>query len=258
SMALPPYADTFARAGLAVLVYDHRNLGESDGPTPGEINPWEQSRDSQAALTWLGDQPEVDGGRLGLWGSSFSGGEALVVAAVDDRVRAVVANVPWAGLPGVEGGDDEERFRVLRAEFDPATAKLSGPGGTVLGPLAVVPDGESELPPFLDHNESIDWYLREGAASGTWRNEVTLRNAFGSEPSFDPGLGAAQLGDTPLLMVITTDDQVAPTEIARAAYARVTGPKRMVEIDGHHFVPYAGPALRVAAEAARDHFLEHL
>lgn len=252
TMALPTYARTISAGDLAVLLYDHRNLGDSDGEPRQEINPWAQSRDMIAALDWLGAQPEVDADRLGLWGSSFSGGESIVVAAADDRVRAVVANVPFAGLSAEPYTDTDVRFRAMKAQLQPGAASLADRGGDVVGPLAVVPEPGSGLHPFLDLAEATEWYLAEGGRAGTWRNQITLRNAFGSEPAFDPGVAAAHLAGTPLLMVIATEDRVADVTVARSTFDRAPEPKELVAIEGHHFLPYSGPDLTTAATAARD------
>jgi dienelactone hydrolase len=40
TMVADKYAEAFSRAGLAVLLYDHRNFGRSDGEPRQEINPW--------------------------------------------------------------------------------------------------------------------------------------------------------------------------------------------------------------------------
>ena len=63
-MALDGYARVFAEAGLCVLVYDHRNLGSSDGEPRQEVNPWAQARDYRYAIGWLGMLPEVDPERI--------------------------------------------------------------------------------------------------------------------------------------------------------------------------------------------------
>ena len=76
-MALDHYAESFCGGGVAVLVYDHRNLGASDGEPRQEINPWAQARDYRYAIGWLAERAEVDAGRIGIWGSSFSGGEMI-------------------------------------------------------------------------------------------------------------------------------------------------------------------------------------
>ncbi len=93
-MYLDRFAEVFAAAGLNVLVFDNRCFGASDGEPRQEIDPWAQVRDYRHAITYLHTLPEVDPGRIGIWGSSYSGGHVLVVAAIDRRVKAVVSQVP--------------------------------------------------------------------------------------------------------------------------------------------------------------------
>jgi hypothetical protein len=61
---------------LAVLVFDNRGWGESgvaSGRPQHEIDPWEQIRDYQHAITHAQKRIEVDADRVGVWGTSFSG-----------------------------------------------------------------------------------------------------------------------------------------------------------------------------------------
>ena len=216
-MCLPSYAEAVCARGVTVLLYDHRGLGSSDGEPRQRVNPWAQIRDMQQALAWLGDHPEVDAGRLGLWGSSFSGGEVLVLGAVDDRVRAVVANVPFAGLPGEDHrADTAGVVAAVAAELADgplaAGAAVEGPGASVMGPMAVVEEEGNDLPVFLGHPESAAWFLSAGAGTA-WRNEVTLVNAFGTEPPFDPGACVAHLR-CPTLFVVASGDRVAEASVA--------------------------------------------
>jgi alpha-beta hydrolase superfamily lysophospholipase len=253
-MGLDRYAEVFAAAGLAALVYDHRNLGASDGEPRQLINPWAQARDYRYALTWLAERPEVDATRLAVWGSSFSGGEAIVVGAVDDRVRAVVANVPFASL----GAGDEaspERFAAMRAALLDESG--SGPADSdeePLGPLRVVtePEVESNDPVFLGQPESTEWFLAQRERVATrWENRVLLR-AFPGEPlRFDPAVCLPYL-QPPLLMVVASEDRLADTAATLAAYERACEPKQLELIEGHHFVPYDGDAFEHAATCQRD------
>jgi fermentation-respiration switch protein FrsA (DUF1100 family) len=258
-MDLDRFAEVFCAAGLAVLVYDHRNFGASDGTPRQEINPWAQARDYRYALGWLEQHPEVDAARLGIWGSSFSGGEVLVVGACDERVKAVVANVPLAGLPGVDYTDTRARFDAVHAMLlDESGGGLADVAGVVMGPVCVVPEEGVELPAFLPQPESIEFFLQCGRQqAATWQNRVTLRNAFGTEPAYDPGVCVAHLGK-PLLMVVATEDRLAETAVTLAAFERAQEPKRLELIVGHHFMPYTGAAFAQASGAARDFFLEHL
>ena len=115
------YAEPFARAGFACLIFDYRGWGGSDGrlvPSPdtamltnaGEqllavrtirevIDPLDQIADIRAAFAWLASEDGVDPQRLGLWGTSYGGGHVVSVAGSDDRVRAVVAQIGGYGHP---------------------------------------------------------------------------------------------------------------------------------------------------------------
>src|SRR5246127_3892755 len=72
AMYLDSFAEVFAAAGLNVLVFDNRCFGASDGEPRQEIDPWAQARDYRHAITYAGSLPEVDAGRIGIWGSSYS------------------------------------------------------------------------------------------------------------------------------------------------------------------------------------------
>ncbi|MBV8868411.1 MAG: alpha/beta fold hydrolase, partial [Acetobacteraceae bacterium] len=93
-MYLDRFAEAFAAAGLAALVFDNRNFGASDGTPRQEIDPWQQVRDYRDAITFAETLEETDRGRLGVWGSSYSGGHVLVLGAIDRRIRCVVSQVP--------------------------------------------------------------------------------------------------------------------------------------------------------------------
>src|SRR5690349_21709158 len=70
-MYLDRFAEVFAAAGLAALVFDHRNFGASDGEPRQEIDPWRQVRDYRDAITFAQGLPETDPARIGVWGSSY-------------------------------------------------------------------------------------------------------------------------------------------------------------------------------------------
>src|SRR4051812_23608817 len=78
-MFLDAYAERFAAAGVAVLVFDNRCFGASDGEPRQEIDPWAQVRDYRHAITYASQLPGVDRNRVGVWGSSYSGGHVIVV-----------------------------------------------------------------------------------------------------------------------------------------------------------------------------------
>ncbi len=118
---LVPYAEAFARAGFAAMIFDYRGWGESDGRliapmnapallTAGErtlqvrvlreiVDPVDQIADANNCLTALAAEPGVDASRIGIWGSSFGGGHAVFLAGNNPLIKAVVAQVGGFGLP---------------------------------------------------------------------------------------------------------------------------------------------------------------
>jgi cephalosporin-C deacetylase-like acetyl esterase len=79
---LERFAQAFAAAGFVVLVHDHRNFGTSVGDLRGDIDPWQQIADWRRAISYLESCPKVDPTRIGLWGTSYAGGHALVLGAM--------------------------------------------------------------------------------------------------------------------------------------------------------------------------------
>lgn len=101
-----------------VLLHDHRGFGASDGEIRHDIDPWQQIADWRYAISYLESLPEVDPGRIGLWGTSYAGGHAIVLGATDRRLRAVVAQVPT--ISGYEQG-----LRRIRLKASPASRRCS-------------------------------------------------------------------------------------------------------------------------------------
>jgi uncharacterized protein len=91
---LPAYAERLAAAGAAVLVFDHRYLGDSGGTPRQRVRASAQREDWRAAVACARGLEGVDPARIVLWGFSFSGGVAVQTAAADSRIAAVLALCP--------------------------------------------------------------------------------------------------------------------------------------------------------------------
>jgi cephalosporin-C deacetylase-like acetyl esterase len=98
-MGLDLFASHFvAKLSVSCLVYDHRGFGASDtrdGELRQEIVPTQQTDDMSDAISYAQSREDVDTQNIALWGSSYSGGHVLSVAAVDRRVKAVLSQVPF-------------------------------------------------------------------------------------------------------------------------------------------------------------------
>jgi fermentation-respiration switch protein FrsA (DUF1100 family) len=254
-MYLDRYAEQFAAAGLNVLVYDNRNFGASDGQPRQEIDPWAQVRDYRHAITYATTLPGVDAGRIGIWGSSYSGGHVLAVAAIDRRVRAVACQVPM-----VSGAAN---FRALvRADFiagfralfdDDRLARYHGKEPAMVPVVAEDPLAPSALPT----PDSWQWFTEtQKLRAPSWRNEVTLRSVE-MFTEYEPGAYLPLISPTPLLMQVAREDHLTPAELAIAAYDQAHEPKRLVILPGGHFDAYVD-GFDESSTHARDWFVEHL
>ena len=147
-MYLDHFAEAFAKAGLASLVFDNRNFGASDGEPRQEIDPWRQVRDYRDAITYAETLPDTDGERIGIWGSSYSGGHVLVVGAIDRRVKCVVSQVPLISGHGLAR-------RLIRSDMiaglarmfeDDRRARYTGKPPAMIPVVSENPAGPAALP----------------------------------------------------------------------------------------------------------------
>lgn len=254
-MGLEPFADVFSAAGLACVVYDNRGFGASDtapGKPRQEIDPWDQIHDYQHAITYAQGRPDVDASRIGVWGSSYSAGNAFVVAAIDRRVKAVCGQVPAvAGRRTFEAGVPKEFWQaVWDGQAADRLARARGEAPAMIPVVTADPAQPAVMP-------TPDAYAFFSAYEGTaWRNEVTLRS---TELGYEAGEFLKFVAPTPLLMVIAEDDDiVTPGEWAKEAYDTAAEPKNLVWIPGGHFDAYTGESFEISSGAAREFFLKHV
>ncbi len=185
-MYLDSFADVFCAAGFAVLVFDNRNLGASDGEPRGEIDPWRQVNDYRDAITYAGTLTEVDKARIGVWGSSYSGGHVIVVAALDRRVKCVVCQVPLiSGMRNARRLVRSDQLAGVRVNFDAdREARYLGKPPMVIPVVAENPADACALPTA----DSTEFFLKtHKLRAPAWENQVTLRSIemfWDYEPGF--------------------------------------------------------------------------
>lgn len=231
---IEPMAEAFAKAGFAVLLHDHRGFGESGGEPRHDVNPWQQISDWRRAISYLQDRPEVDENRIGLWGTSYAGGHAIVLGATDRRLKAVVAQVPTidghaAGLRRVP----PEAVEALEASF--AADERAQLAGEPPAYQAIV-SADSARTSSYQASDAVGFYLRP-VPEGIWENKVTVRSTRWAR-LYAPGSFIERVSPTPLLMVVARQDNIAVTDLALRAYERALEPKRLVLLEGGHFDPY--------------------
>jgi uncharacterized protein len=162
------FAKAFADAGFVVLLHDHRTFGVSDGEPRQDVDPWGQIADWRRAISYLESRPEVDAGRIGLWGTSYAGGHALVLGATDRRIACVVSQVPTiSGYQQALRRIAPEGIAALEAALD--DEERSQARGEPLRRQAVV-SADTTLPASYRSKDAIDFYLQPLGEGARWEN----------------------------------------------------------------------------------------
>ncbi len=240
-------ASDIAAAGYLVVVFDYRGWGQSDSrviltaPAPADaakngnrftaevrevrevVDPLDQAEDIFNVIHWVMGEPMADPERVGLWGTSFSGGLIVYVAARDTRVKALFSQV---GAMGWTAG-----------RVPPAWVQAAVSAGTqrARGERGYPPPGAREVG-NLRGGPILEKFLRFSALEGI---ERASRCAM-------------------LFVVAEKEELFDNRDHAVLAHERATGPKRYVEIPGIAHYGIYGEAREQATKLAIDWFDTHL
>ncbi|HEY7327670.1 MAG TPA: alpha/beta fold hydrolase [Gemmataceae bacterium] len=212
---LRPDAIRFAQAGYLVVAFDYRGWGKSDariiavakpekkdGKLIAEVkevrqvvDPIEQTTDIMNAINWVVGEKQCDSKRLGLWGSSMSGGYVVYVAARDPRVKAFVSQV------GSMDGRWVLSERLRQYTFEQGTARTNGKIG----------------------------YPKPGEKFGTLTGAPVIEKFIGFAPIEDIG----RCKSCAKLFIIAEKEELFDNkEHAILAHDRASGVKKLVTIKG--------------------------
>jgi alpha-beta hydrolase superfamily lysophospholipase len=223
--SLGPFAERFAAAGIAALLFDHRGFGDSGGE-PDHFHPRRQLDDWRAAIELSRSLPGIDPERVATFGSSMGGGNALAAAADDRRVAAAVSQVPFIDI-------------LHQAHRSPPTVTARALLAAALGrhlPAVGQPD-EAAL--INSPGGEAGW--RHVVAIGEdsrWRNRVSSRWLLGRP--YRPARHAAKL-HCPWLVCVGEADRVAKPGPAIAAARRAPLGELRTYHGVDHFDIYDGP-----------------
>lgn len=250
SMVADNYATEFCKSGFAVLLYDHLNFGISDGVPRQEINKWLQARGYMDAINYLSSLSYVDKNNIALWGDSMSGAEVLLVGAVDNRIKAIIAQIPACGDSPPPFDEDGSLCKSMINYF--LHGDVRGRPETTIGPIPVVSCDQKGTPSLLQPLTSFRWFIEYGGRYNTrWENTATYVNP-NADSIFHPGLCARDIKPA-VLMMIATDDEMegANSNISRQVYDAIPSPKQLIEMEGGHFglLYYPGKLFDKASEA---------
>lgn len=256
----PHYAEMYANAGLAALLFDYRNFGSSDGARRQHIDPNMQLADYRNAISFAETLDEVDAERIGVWGLSYSGGHALILGATDPRVKCVASQIPvidgYRNMRRVHGTVGFRKFQQLLLE-DRRRRFATGEDGFL--PHAA-PDPLTEISTWPFAETYSTFVELKAAEAPAYENRSTIESAeLLMSYSVDPFL--PRLLDVPTLVVVAEEDDLTLWDLEIEAYGRIpTDKKRLVVIGSStHMTLYSDRSLlRQAAQAATEWFGEHL
>jgi dienelactone hydrolase len=248
--SIEKYGARLAERGFVAMVIDYRSWGYSDGfvttrklakdnddnvrftRTKADVVikrtrliPLKQVEDVRNAISYLQGEPGVDPDRIGLWASSSAGGNSIVVASQDARVKAIVMQVPAISGRRSPKGPYELRGRMLE---DAILRARTGQGG--------------EMEAGFSHRRNVD--LETSQATAEYRPFRYLK----------------QVGPRPVLFIVAQHEQLFSNEDnAYAASKILEGPTQVLEIPNiTHFDIFVGQPFEISANAAADWFARYL
>ncbi len=258
-MTADKYAEEFQKAGFAVLLYDHRSLGISDGEPRQEINFWVQSRGYIDAIDFLFTRTEVDTTRIAVWGASLSSREAFLVGTTDIRVKAVITMIPAFGeeIPIEDTGDISYSFAKETLMKDDI---MSLPH-TTTDQMPIVSTDQMGTPSALVELTAYNWFIEYGGRFGTnWKNVVSFSN-IATPDNFDISHLSKHL-KAPILMLVAREDEMkgANPELSKYIFKNVTKPKEWVDMEGGHFglLYHPGPLFDKSSRVQIDFLMKYL
>jgi ABC-2 type transport system ATP-binding protein len=235
--AVAPEAEQFARAGFAVLTWTARGMGNSTGRI-GLDSPDYEVKDVEQLVTWLSRQPRVllDGPgdpRVGIAGASYGGAIALLAAAYDHRIDAIVPQITWNNLatalfPNAAGGSPLDGVFKRQWAGLLFTEGSAGFGGGGLAGLAGGAGQAVTCGRFLPQICAI--YQQVAATGRATPQAISLLEA--SSPS-----SVASRIDVPTLLIQGENDSLFGLDQANANYQAIRrngAPVDMVWFAGGH------------------------
>jgi fermentation-respiration switch protein FrsA (DUF1100 family) len=253
-MSLDKFAERFAKAGFIVLAFDFRYFGASAGEPRGQLFYYEQHQDYRNAISWVSLQKEVDSQSIGIWGSSYSGGHVLHLAALDRRVKAVVAQVPMTKSFDSYYQERKPEDVAKRFSWLAANRMEEYKSGKVNYFPLIAPEGQRAAMPSKEAYQ----FLTEATKNvPSWKNQVTMES-IDINTEYAPAAYIHRISPTPLLMLVASNDITCPVESQKKAFEQAKEPKKLVVIKGGHFDVYREPALSEFSGAAVAWFRQYL
>ncbi len=235
---LPAYAEAFCNAGYAVVLFDYRHFGASSGQPRQLLDIARQQDDYRAVIDWARHAEGVDPDRIVLWGTSFSGGHVITVAATDPRIAAVISQAPYTdSVPVIRRMPPRNLARAVAAALRDAAGALTG-----RAPVLIAAAGAPGTFAAMTEADALPGFAAIVPPESLWRNEIAARVML-TLPVFRPVRLAPRL-QMPVLFCVCDDDTTTPPESTYKSAGRAPRGRLRCYPYGH-FAIYNDPQVKV-------------
>jgi len=246
-LLLPNYAEEFCKNGFITLAFDYRGFGESEGER-GKLSPQAQITDIRNAITLLQSLPEVDPDKLGLWGTSFGGANAIAAASLDKRIKCLSIQLAFGdGERVITRNLSKEEKEKLNTTLKKMWSKAVTQNKMLQVPIHKVLTDEQSIEFF---NKTVDKHP-----------ELNIKIPFLSiketmEHKPEKYLDSIHI---PLLIIAAEKDKVNPREESEILYQKANEPKELHIVKGAtHYEVYEGEFFKEVVTKQVDWFNKYL
>jgi pimeloyl-ACP methyl ester carboxylesterase len=251
TFGLEPFAERFAQSGLATFLFDYRCFGDSEGEPRNWISPRRHLQDWEAALAHVKGLPAIDSSRIALWGTSFSGGHVIVIAARHPEISAVVAQVPFTdGLALLTSVPAKLMARLSIAALRDLIRLL-----TRRSPFTVPIVGKPDSLAILNTPGTWEGYQSILPKETSWTNACPARAVFTT--SFYRPIRCAKRVRCPVLLVMAKRDELIPPWTVQKERARLSD-AQLIALNSGHFDPYKGQSFEEVVVMTQKFLATHL
>ena len=246
-LLLPAYGEVFCREGFAALTFDYRGFGESEGE-PGKLSPYAQVRDIRNALTFLQSFPGVSPGKLGLWGTSFGGANAVTAAAFDDRVKCLTVQLAFGdGERVITGNLSDEDKEKLNSTMNKIWSKTVTQNKVMKVAVNRILSDEQSIEFF---NKTIKKFPHVNVKIPFF----TIKETIDYKP--ERYLSSVRV---PILITGAENDKVNPEGESQSLYEKANHPKELHIVKGAgHYEIYEGKKFKEVVDRQVDLFNRYL
>lgn len=233
-MGLMPYAEQFIKNNIAVFLFDYRTFGKSDGTPRQVVDPSRHLEDWKNAIQHIKKLPQINAKKIGLWGSSFSGGHVIATASAVSGISAVISQVPFIG--GFHAMKSLPLLYSMKAGMFGIWDLVKSAIG--FGPFYIPAIARPGKFAAMNTAESYDGFLSiVDLKTTTWENKMTARGLL-KATFYSPAKNADKI-ECPVMIFAATHDSFTAVSAITEATEKIKN-KEIVVLDCNHFEPYTG------------------